>query len=308
MLVDLWVDKYKPETLDTYIWQSPTFRKEVEGWIAQGSTDNLILLGPPGTGKTSLARVLMNELLVDPSDILRLNAPKDVNIDMMRDQVHAFITTGGWGGMKYIILEEADGATPKALETIKSDMEEYSTNVRWILTANALNRIIPPIQDRCLIIEITKPDRELFVTRMVEILELENIPLESEEDYDIFSKIIDTNYPSIRKTLRDFQRFTQTGKLQDPNKSDDLTASDWKYRMIELFRMGNLTETRKFICANCPSGEMEDVYRWMYNNHEIFPDPERAIVIIADGLYKHSFVADPEINLAATLIKLHDIT
>lgn len=300
---DLWVDKYSPQSLADYVWQDDQTKKQVASWIERGFTDNILMYGPAGTGKSSLARCMVAELGVLPADVLKINAPRQANVDMMREGVRAFLMSGGWGGMKYVILEEFDGATHKAQESLKADMEEYSDSTRWLMTSNSLRRIIPPILDRCIKLEISRPNFDSYVERMAAVLESEGVDLSTDESMDAFDKIIEKNYPSLRGCLRDLQRYSSSGKLDVPSVASAGDANDWRIHMPDLFA-GSLMDARLYLSKNVPREEMEDVFRWMYENHTVFKDPEQAILIIADGAYKHQVVSDPEINLSATITRL----
>lgn len=300
----LWVDVYRPKTLDDYVFQDEQTRKQVETWVKKGETDNILMVGPAGTGKTSLAGVLLNELGIDRSDTLWLNASREGNIETMREAVKSFITSGGWGGLKYVVLDEADGMSQKAQESMKADMEEYSETVRWVLTSNSYRRIIDPIQDRCLKIDVTKPDLASYTELMVNILEAEGISIETEEEFETIDMLIKVHYPSYRGCIRDLQRYTVTGHLERPNTLVKGGGSDWRFKALELFQTGEIREARDFLCKKVNREEIEDVFTWLYLNVSLFSDPDEAIVLIADGLYRHTVVADPEINLSATLTKL----
>lgn len=304
-MIELWVEKYRPKTVDDYIFQDVQVERQVKSWIARGSTDNILLTGPPGVGKTSLCGVLMNDLEVDfDSDVLWLNASREGNIDTMRAKVRSFIASGGWGGMKYVVLDEADGMSQPAQYSLKADMEEFSDNVRWILTANAKNKVIPALQDRCVKLEILKPDEEKFTARMAEILYAEGIPMESEEEIDALEAIISMHYPSLRACIRDLQRFSSNGKLEIPKSSGG--SQEWKLKAWEMFKSGSLKEARDWICKNVSRDDIEEVFVWLYSNLDLFGDDIRddVIIIVADGLYRHGLVTNTEINLSATLTKI----
>lgn len=300
----LWVEVHRPKSIDDYVWQEAATREMVEHWVKDGATDNVILHGPAGVGKTSLAFVLLNELKVDRSDYLYINASKNLNMDELRTRIQGFITTGGWNGMKYVILDEADGAQHRVQESLRGDMEEFSETVRWILTCNHLRKLSSAIQDRCTKIEIKAPDREGYELKMVSILEAEGISLDTEESLEALTAIIKKNYPSLRGCIRDLQSCSLTGRLVSPTKTAG--GADWQYQAMALFAKGRINDARKLLCTELSMDEVEEVFTWLYkNSSELFPkDEEEAIIIIAEHAYKHQMVSDVEINLSACMAKL----
>jgi DNA polymerase III delta prime subunit len=181
-------------------------------------------------------------------------------------------------------------------------MEEYHETARFILTCNYRNKIIPAIQSRCQGFHVERTDQTEFTARVATILVDENI----EFDLDTLDIYVKLTYPDLRKCINLVQQNIQEGILSPPNRSD-AGGADWKFDMIDLFKAGKITEARKMLCGKIRSEEMEEVYRWIYDNLEIFgaeENQDKAILILKQGLVDHALVVDPEINLAATLVRL----
>ena len=302
MLPDLWVDKYAPQSLDEYIFQNNDDKQRVQQWIKQGWVDNLLLVGPAGTGKTSLARVLLNELKVEEEDIMRINAARNGNVDTIKTSVANFIQTGGWGSIyRYIIMNEADGITPVAQPMLNDDMEEYSGTVRWILTSNRLHKLIHPIQDRCTIIKIDAPDQEELINRLLFILDQEAIHVD-DDDLNILVDIVDNNYPSVRKCIRTLQTSIVDGKLV--LKKQENTDENWKFKIVETFKQGKIQSGREMIKDNMTRDDVENYIIWLANHLELFDDQISSFGLLRKALIVNPSVADPEINLSATLVEI----
>ena len=181
-------------------------------------------------------------------------------------------------------------------------MEEYSSTSRFILTCNYPNRIIPAIHSRCQGFHVERTDLTEFTARVATILVEENVDF----DLDTLDLYVRATYPDLRKCINLVQQNVNEDKLAPPNKSDG-GEQDWKFDMVELFKAGKITEGRKLLCGKLRAEEMEEVYRWLYDNLEIFGDAAKqdsAILAIKQGLVDHTICADAEINLAATLVKL----
>ena len=181
-------------------------------------------------------------------------------------------------------------------------MEEYHTTSRFILTCNYPNRIIPALHSRCQGFHIERIDATEFTARVAQILIDEGIT----PDLDILDTYVKATYPDLRKCINMVQMNSVDGKLVEPQKSDTGDA-DYKLEMVELFKKGEISKARKLVCSQARPDEIEDIYKWLYDNIDLFGDEEKqesAILIIKQGLVDHTLVADPEINLAATLIRL----
>jgi replication factor C small subunit len=186
-------------------------------------------------------------------------------------------------------------------------MEDYSQTVRFILTCNFPHKIIAPLHSRCQGFHIVKTDHVEFTARVATVLVTENI----EFDIDTLDSYVKATYPDMRKCLNLLQMNSQSGTLAAPG-AGDRSARDWKLDCVHMFKQGQIREARSLLCQSSSPEDAEDVFRWMYDNLDLWGDTaekqDQAIVIIRDGLVKHNAVADVEINLSATLIELSSIT
>lgn len=299
---DIWVEKYRPKKVDGYVFKNQSHRRQVENWIADKSIPHLLFAGSAGTGKTTLARILINELDVQDADVLFINASRDNGIHWVRNKITNFSETMPWGEFKIILLDEADYLSPDAQAALRGVMEQYHSSVRFILTCNYPNKIIPALQSRTQIIQIQQQDPVEFTARCAEILITEGVKF----DLDLLDTYVKATYPDMRKTINNLQAATVNNELV--KFESDQTDTSWRIKMVELFKSGNIKEARKLITVNAPPGEYEEIYRWLYDNIELFGDTadkqDEAVIIIRNGLVKHVSVADVEINLSATLIEL----
>jgi replication factor C small subunit len=299
---ELWVEKYRPKTVDGYVFRDDHQRNQITTWIKDKSIPHLILSGVAGIGKTTLAKILINELGIEEYDILEINASRQRGIDTIRDTITNFVSMIPFGPFKVVLLDEADYLTPEAQATMRGVMEEYHHTARFILTCNYPNRIIPALHSRCQGFHIERTDQTEYTARVATILVEENI----EFDLDTLDNYVKVAYPDLRKCIQLVQQNSTEGVLVPPN-TGDAGEQEWKFDMVELFKAGKINEARKMLCGKLRSEEMEEVYRWLYDNLEIFGDEHKqnlAVLIIKQGLVDHTLIVDAEINLAAVLIKL----
>ena len=302
---ELWVEKYRPKKLDGYVFRDEHQKAQIQRWVKDGSIPHLLLSGNAGIGKTTLAKILFNELDINDLDIMEINASRENNAETIRDKITNFVRMIPFGAFKIVLLDEADYLTPNAQAILRGVMEEYHTTARFILTCNYPNRIIPAIHSRCQGFHIERVDITEFTARVATILVEENIQF----DLDTLDTFVKATYPDLRKCINMVQMNSLDGNLHMPEKGDS-GESDYKIEMVSLFKKGKISEARKLVCGQARPEEMEEIYRWLYDNIGIFGDETRqdkAILIIKQGLVDHTLVIDPEINLAATLIRLGNL-
>lgn len=302
---ELWVEKYRPTNLEDYVWRDNAQRRQVENWVSEKSIPHLLLSGPPGIGKTTMAKMLVHQIGIEDADVLEVNASRETGIDFIRDKIVPFISTIAWGPFKVVMLDEADRLSKNAQDSLKGIIEEYSNYARFILTCNNPNMVVPALHSRCQEWHFTKLDKTEFTARAATVLVEENI----EFDLDTLDLYVSSTYPDLRKCLNLLQQNTSNNTLHNPAK-EDAGAMEWKYEMVEMFKAGKVTEARKMLCGKIVADEMELVYRWLYDNIEIFGEEAKqykAIHIIKQGMVDHGSVIDPEINLSSTLIRLANL-
>lgn len=302
----LWVEEYRPQTIDQYVFQNEDQKKVVLKWLEEGIIPHLLFSGSPGTGKTTLAKVLINDLKVLEYDVLTINASRTNSVENVRDKIVSFASTMPFGDFKVVLLDEADYLSHNAQAALRGVMEEYSTTTRFILTCNYPNKIIPAIHSRCQDFHIEKLDQTEFATKVAEIL----LDKEIEFTLETLDVYIKATYPDLRKCINLLEKNSIEKRLVLPNESDS-AVKDYRLECVNLIKQGKIREARQLLCSQARSDEIEEIFRWMYDNLDLWGETEeekdKAIIVIRNGLVNHSLVADTEINLSAIMTELAQI-
>lgn len=302
-LNDLWVEKFRPRTIDDYVWCDGNQKEQIKEWISKRAIPHLLLSGAAGTGKTSLAKVLFNELEVEPADILYVNASEETGVENMRTKIADFVKTMSFSGeYRYVLLDEADYLSPNAQAILRNMMETYANVARFVLTCNYPHKIIEALHSRSQGFNIKTLNKDDYKYRILQILATEEV-IADEETIDVY---ISAYYPDLRKTINAIQQNSSSGTLLRPS-SKESSNNDVYLALIDCFKSRSLTEARKLLVGTLQPEEIENLYVFLYQNLEIFGDDsnqEDAILIIKQALVDHTIVADPEINLSATLVRL----
>ena len=293
--MNLWVEKYRPQTLEGYVGNE-VIKNKISDYLNQGSIQNLLLHGVAGTGKTTLAKLIANNL---NCDLLYINASDERGIDTIREKIIPFASSLGFGDVKIVILDEADYITPQAQATLRNTMESFSGNTRFILTCNYLERIISPLQSRCQTLEIKPPSKQDVAWRCVDICKDEKVDI----DNIALKTIVNAYYPDIRKIINTIQGsvVNHVVKLDESSLKDDLNE-----QIIQaLSNKAKLLDIRQ-ILADSGSREFDNLFKALYDNLDKFTTKVGpAILIIAKYQYEYTFVLEKEICVAAMLNELN---
>lgn len=300
----LWVEKYRPSTIDDYIFQDSQQEQSIRRMIEERNIPHLLLSGVQGSGKTTLAQILIAEMQLDETDCITINASDENSVDVIRDKIKGFVSTYAMSEFKIVHLEEADYITPNGQGVMRRLMEEFSDTARFVLTCNYENKIIPAIKSRCQHYRFKASDKVDIAEYAAEILVSERIKF----DIDTLDKFVAIGYPDIRKIVNLLQQHSSSGTLALPRSEGE--SGDYKFKLLDYIQRDMWSEARALCCDNVVAEEWEEVYRFLYENVHRAPKYqdkdkwENAIVVIADHLYKHALCADPEINAAAMFIRL----
>ena len=295
----LWVEKYRPLTLNTYIGNDH-LKSKVSVYLESGDLPHLLFFGKAGTGKTTLAKILVKNI---ECDYLYINASDENSVDTVRNKVRQFASTVGFKDLKIIILDECDYITPNAQAALRNLMETFSKHCRFILTCNYVERIIDPIQSRCQIFEIIPPSKVEVAQRLNQVLEEEEINYELQD----LKILIDSNYPDIRRTINSAQR--NVVNLQLKLDTNSIIQNDYKLKLLEILKIQdkkNAFKNIRQLVADSQIRDFADLFRLLYDEVDSYGKGHVAecILVIAKYELSDSQVVDKEINAMAMLIEL----
>jgi DNA polymerase III delta prime subunit len=304
----MWVEKYRPRTVEDCILPK-TIKDTFNGIVRSGEIPNLLLSGPAGTGKTTIAKAICNELGLLENNMLFINASKERGIDTIRTTVTKFSSTKSFDGKrKVVLLDEADSLTPDAQTALRALIEEFSSNTSFIFTCNFKNRIIKPLHSRTTVIEFKPKNKEDklelikgLYRRVVQILSNEDV----EYNKDVLQKVLIKYFPDNRQLIQDLQTYTKAyGKIDEGllsyDKEIDLSG------LFKALKNKDYKEVRNWV-VNSLDNDPNILYRKIYDNlkdalkNTSIP---QAVILIADYQYKNSFSADSEICFLAFLTEL----
>ena len=295
----LWVEKYRPTTLDTYIGNDH-LKSKVSVYLESGDLPHLLLYGKAGTGKTTLAKLLVNNI---ECDYLYINASDENSVDTVRNKVRGFASTMGFKDYKIIILDECDYITPNAQAALRNLMETFSKHCRFILTCNFVERIIDPIQSRCQSFQVIPPSKKEVALHIHNILKEEGIA----SKMDDVAGLVNAGYPDIRRVINSTQRQVVDGMLVVDKQS--LVESDYKMKLMEIIKTQNKKDAFKSVrklLADSQVTDFAELYKLMYDEVDSYGTGHIAecILIIAKYQLSDSQVVDKEINAMAMIIEL----
>ena len=300
----LWVEKYRPKKVQDCIL-STDLKKVFENILRKGELQNMMFTGTAGTGKTTVARALCNELDLD---YIIINGSEESGIDTLRNKIKQFASSVSLsGGYKVVILDEADYLNPQSTQpALRGFIEEFSNNCRFILTCNFKNRVIEPLHSRCSVIEFAMPKKERdalagqFMQRVQQILQVESI----NSDPAVLAELIIKYFPDFRRTLNELQRYSNFGKI---DSGILVNATDISLdTLMNSLKLKNFKQMRQWVADNIDT-EPAAMFRKIYDNMGDFVDPQsipQLVLILADYQYKNSFVADHELNMVACLTEV----
>lgn len=303
----LWFEKYRPKTIDEYVFHDSSLKSATSKMIAERNIPHLILSGVQGSGKSLLSEILISELNLEETDVLTVNCSDENSVDDMRTKIRGFITTFAMGDFKVVRMEEADYLSLNAQAVLRNMLEGELTDVaRFIFTCNYENKLMPAIKSRCQHFRFKAGDKIDITEYVAKILMEEHVQF----NIDTLDKFVSVGYPDVRKIVTMLQQNSIDGVLQYPSDNE---AGDYKFQLLDLIQRDKWLDARLLCCENVVAEEWEGVYRFLYENLNKAPKfkdtnkYEAGIVILADRLYKHGIVADPEINAAALFIDLSRI-
>ena len=296
----LLVEKYRSKTLDSYVGNEH-IKKTIEQYLGQNDIQNLIFYGPAGTGKTTLAKLIVNNL---DCDYLYINASDERGIETIRDKVSGFASTASFKPLKVVILDEADFLTIQAQASLRNVIETFSRTTRFIMTCNYVERIIDPLQSRCQVLKVIPPSKKEVAVHLAKVMAHEAISYDVED----LKTIVNQYYPDLRKCLNTIQLSTQNQKLVI-DKSVLVSSNYMTSILKELSNAKPKWREIRQIIANANVSDFEELYRYLYDNAHVYASGREGMVAIYinEYSYQSNFRIDKEINCMALIQKLIEL-
>jgi replication factor C small subunit len=292
----LFTEKYRPDTLEGYIGNDD-FKSSLQQWIDSNDIPHLLLTGGAGTGKTTAAKLIINNINCDS---LYINCSDENGIDTIRDKVKSFASAASFKPQKVVIMDEADFLTINAQAALRNIIETYSLNTRFVFTCNYIERIIDPIQSRTVMFELTPPSMQDVAFKCVEILDLEEITYTKAD----IVRIVKQTYPDIRKSLNLLQSSIKNGELQQSREVTNFNqTSDQVIELLKGHNIKNFTTIRQLV-MDSNVRDYNELYRVLFERADEFTNSAIATLIIADYQYKSIMAPDKEITFCACVSKL----
>lgn len=302
------IERYRPKTLDSYIFQDNTMKRKIEEFIEEGDFPHLLLSGVQGTGKTSLARLLIKLVGVAEEDLLEIDGSNKTKAEEIKGLVGDFSMTFATGKFKVVLVEEADRLSQHAQDSLKTIFEDASDYVRFIFITNREHLIVPPLKSRFQQFRFKSHKKAKVLQLVVDILDKE----ETDYEPEIVLEYVEVCYPDIRKTLNLIQQNTINNKLVPLKELDPEGEGDYKLVLLDIIQRGAWFEAVEKVIPNITVEAWEEMYQFVYQNYTKAPFTEmaqmkQAVITVAEYLYRHGLCADPAINAAAMFATLSEI-
>ena len=296
----LWVEKYRPRKLTEYVGNEH-LKQKVSDYLQTGDVPHLLFFGKAGTGKTTLAKLIVNSI---SCDYIIINASDENNVDTVRNKVKGFASTIGFKDMKVIILDEFDYMTPNAQAILRNLMETFSKHCRFILTCNYVEKVIDPIQSRCQTFQIVPPSKKEVALQISQILTKEGVTFEPKD----LVPIIDSSYPDIRKIINTCQLNSSQGKLKLDTTS--VIDSDIKSKVVEILKSKddkrNKWKNIRQAVADARIQDFTELYSFLYEKVDDYGsgNTSNIILILSESQHKDALVVDKEITFMSCIIQI----
>lgn len=309
-ILQMWPEKYRPKTINEYIFQNPSHKRAFEKIVESGVTPHLLLSGVQGTGKSAIAQIIIDACIPDKDDrdvdLLKLNASDDNSVENIREEVRSHIMSYASGKYKIVWLEEADRLSPAAQDILRDYMETYEQQARFILTCNHVHRIISPIKSRCQRFTFSACDKTEATEMAAKILISEKIKF----DLEVLDRHVDLHYPDMRSIINSLDQYSHNGVLTEPEAQSAI--EDAKMLILQKIESDDWLGLERSLSVSVVDEEWEEVFEFLYQNLDKSPkfksDKDKwgeGIVLISDHIINHATHGKPSINGSSLLIQLH---